>query len=119
MCCLILNGPQMLDVLSTTRVAYLAAVLDGRPLILPLWYELDAEAEIPAVLVRVRQSSMLLRALVQSEQVCMAFSLLREGSVDSVLLWGEATAGEAQGGIVPLRVTPSELSGRRFLLREM
>ncbi len=107
----------MLHVLATTCLTYLAMLLDGRPILLPLWYEFDIEAEIPAISLHIRSGGRLSQAMRQMPQVCMAFSLLQEGALDSVLAWGQAEVTGEQEDMLLLRVPMGEMTGRRFLLR--
>lgn len=117
MCCLVLNRAQMLRVLAATRLTYLATLLNGRPILMPLWYEFDIEAEIPAICLRIRTGGRLTEALRQAPQVCMAFSLLQDGALDSVLAWGQVEVTEEKENVMLLRVPLGEMTGRRFLLR--
>ncbi len=107
----------MLHVLAATRLTYLAMLLDGRPILLPLWYEFDIEAEIPAICLHIRSGGRLSQTMRQMPQVCMAFSLLQDGALDSVLAWGQAEVTEEQEDMLLLRVPMGEMTGRRFLLR--
>lgn len=104
-----------MDVLSATCVTYLAAIQGQRPIILPLWYRLDEQTEIPAVLLRLPMESPLLDALLDNAEVCMAFSLLRKGSVDSVLVWGRVEQTGVADACALLRVEVREMSGRRLV----
>lgn len=111
-----LTKSQMLDVLRTTQVAYLAMALDDQPYAVPMRYSLDADGETP--IIRMQTSSHSLKALIlrRNPQVCIAFSLMGCAWVDSIVLLGAAEAGETEDALLSFSVRGEVLSGRRYYL---
>lgn len=112
-----LSTHQILTVLRTTNVAYLALAAEGQPYVIPMRYTLDAQGDTPVVCMSTSAYSLKSAILHANPQVCIAFSLLGCAWIDSVLLLGAAQLDEADDMPQLSFTVPAEvLSGRRYYL---
>lgn len=112
-----LTRHQMLTVLRTTGVAYLAMASDGQPYAVPMQYTLEADGETPIIRMTTSAYSLKAALLRANPQVCVAFSLMACAWVDSVLLLGTAAlAPEDESLQLVIEIRAEALSGRRYYL---
>lgn len=112
--CLLLSRDECLRVLAATCICYAAMTDDGAPYVLPLGFALDEQAQLRLTL---RTGGRAARLLTRDPRLCLAFSLLHEDAVDSVLLEGCAILLAEADGCLPIMVRIASISGRRFPLR--
>ena len=110
---LLLDDSEILQVLASTGVCYAAFAADNMPYVLPLSFALTTDG---CILLRLRSGGQAHGILLRQPQVCLAFSLLQQRCVDSVLLQGTAQLCDAQDGSIPVLIVPHQASGRRFPL---
>lgn len=112
--CLLLNETEMLRVLSSTCICYAAFAQDDQPYVLPLAFTITGGG---AILLHIRTGGRAHGMLLGNPRVCLAFSLLDEDCVDSVLLCGAAVLASAgEDGSLPVTIHALSLSGRRYPL---
>lgn len=104
----------VLRAVSVTRAAFSDG---GRPYVVPMAFQLDAEGMTPVICLCMPAEGRKEDCLRQCPQVCLEFEAPSCAWVDVVLLEGRAERQEWGGGLV-VRVRAERLSGRRFFLQE-